>query len=307
MAASCSMEGRVAVVSGAGRGLGRAYALLLAARGASVVVNDLGTDVGGEGSDVSIVQSTVDEILARGGKAVANAADVSSPEGAQSATDLAINAYGRLDAVINNAGIVGNKSFAETTLADFEHYWRVHVGGHINLTKSAWPIMSKQNYGRVVLTGSTGGLYGLRGQTPYAAAKGALQGLARVLALEGADHGILVNVVVPAGFSRMHEAAGLAPEQLAWAKAMQPPELVAPVVLWLSSDACQVTGQTFLAWGGRVARLAMGTGRGLIDRDLTPEKILEQIDVVSSLADFYEPRDVLDEFNKWMGELTPPR
>jgi NAD(P)-dependent dehydrogenase (short-subunit alcohol dehydrogenase family) len=296
----CSMENRVVAITGGGRGLGRAYALLFAARGAKVVVNDLGTDVAGRGRDDSVAQVVVDEIRALGGTAIADGSDVARPEGGQAIVDRAISSFGRLDALVNNAGIVGVIPFAETTLADFEHYWRIHFAGHYNVTKAAWPVFAAQNYGRIVMTGSGGGLYGLRGHSTYAAAKMAIQGLTRVLAIEGADHGINVNVVTPGGYSRMHEASKLEPERLEWAKRFQPPELVAPLVLWLASDACHVSGQTFVAWAGRIARVAVGAGRGLIDRKLTAETIMDKYDIIASLDEFYEPVDVLDEVNKWV-------
>jgi NAD(P)-dependent dehydrogenase (short-subunit alcohol dehydrogenase family) len=296
----CSMVGRVVAITGAGRGLGRAYALLLAERGARVVINDLGTDVAGHGEDRSLAQSVVDEIEARGGKAVADTNDVTLPEGGQAIVDQAMSSFGRIDAVVNNAGIVGHVPFLETSLELMEHYWRIHLGGSYNVTKAAWPIFQSQNYGRVVMTGSGGGLYGIAAHSPYAAAKGAIQGLTKVLALEGAEFGILVNVVTPGGFSRMHEASQLEPERLEWAKQFQPPELVAPLVAWLASENCHVSGETFVAWAGRVARVAIGAGRGLIDRNLTIETIMENYDVIASLEEFYEPTDVLDEVHKWV-------
>jgi NAD(P)-dependent dehydrogenase (short-subunit alcohol dehydrogenase family) len=298
-----SMEGRVAIVTGAGRGLGRAYAHLLATRGASVLVNDRGTDVDGHGSDSAIAESVVAEIAAQGGRAVANHSDVSTPEGGQSIVDQALSAFGRVDAIVNNAGIVGVIPFGQTTLADFERYWRVHFAGHYNVTKAAWPLLTAQRSGRVVMTGSGGGLYGLSGHSTYAAAKMAIQGLARVLAIEGAESNVLVNVVTPGGFSRMHEASKLSPERLEWAKKFQPPELVAPLVLWLASEECHVTGRTFVAWAGRIARVAVGAGRGLIDRELTGEAIVAGYEKVDSLDEFYEPVDVLDEVNRWLSEI----
>src|ERR1041384_3413201 len=180
-----SLEGKVAVVTGAGRGLGRAYVELLAERGARVVVNDLGTDVSGFGSDATIAEQVADLIRSRGGEAIANASDVSAPEGGSDLIATAIRHFGRIDVLVNNAGICGSQPFEDATLDDFERYWRVHVGGPVNTVKAAWPHMVAQRQGKIVLTTSVVGLFGLHGQATYAAAKSAVIGLMRVLAIEG--------------------------------------------------------------------------------------------------------------------------
>lgn len=301
MGTNCTMEGRVAVVTGAGRGIGRAHAQLLARHGARVVVNDLGTGVDGSGADAGPAQETVALILAEGGQAVADTNDVTSEAGGKAIVDLALDRFGRIDAVVNNAGIVGVKPFGETSLADFEQYFRVHLAGHYTVTRAAWPHFVAQGYGRVIMTTSAGGLYGLKDHSTYAAAKGAVQGLTRALALDGADHGIRVNGIAPGGFSRMHVTSELTEEALEWGRNMMPPELVAPAALWLASEACTVSGETFSVWSGRVARVGVGTGRGFVDRDLTADKIVANYGEVAALTDLYEPKDSLDEVSHWMG------
>src|SRR3979411_1930979 len=202
-----SLEGKVAVVTGAGRGLGRAYAELLAERGARVVVNDLGTDVSGFGKDSTIAEQVADLIRSRGGEAIANGSDVSTPEGGSDLIATTIEHFGRIDLLVNNAGICGSQPFEDATLDDFVHYLRVHDVGPVNTIKAAWPHMVARRYGKIILTTSVSGLFGLRGQATYAAAKCAIVGLMRILAIEGAEHGILGNTISPAAYTRMHQAA----------------------------------------------------------------------------------------------------
>jgi NAD(P)-dependent dehydrogenase (short-subunit alcohol dehydrogenase family) len=273
---------------------------LLAARGAKVVVNDLGTDARGRGTDVSLAERVVEEIRAGGGHAVSDSGDVRLPAAGQTMVDKALSAFGRLDIVVNNAGICGNALFADTTLDDFEEYWRIHVLGHINVTKAAWPTLTAQRYGRIVMTLSGAGFYGLRGQASYAAAKGALHGLTRTLAIEGRDCAVLVNSLCPGGFSRMHEAAIEDPVMLARTRELMAPELVAPAVAWLASDHCTVSGESFAVWAGRISRIAIGSGRGFTDRALTPELIDQNYAEIASMKEFYEPRDALDEAAHWL-------
>jgi NAD(P)-dependent dehydrogenase (short-subunit alcohol dehydrogenase family) len=300
--AEVSMDGRVAIVTGAGRALGRAYALLLAARGASVVVNDLGTDPEGGGHDASLAEAVVEEIRAAGGKAVADSSNVATEAGGKAVVERAITAFGRIDAVVANAGIHMAAPFEDTSLADFGHQIDNAVSGTVAVLHAAWPHFKAQGYGRVVTTGSGGGIFGLAGVSAYGAAKGAVQGLTRVLAIEGKPHGVLVNMIAPGAFSRM-AGPSLSPADLERARNLQPPELVAPVVLWLASERCHVTGEAFSSWAGRVSRLVVGGGRGLIDRNLTAETIDEQYATIASRDGLYEPVDILDELNKWMVEI----
>src|SRR5437763_8335042 len=188
---------KVAGVTGAGRGLGRAYVELLAARGARVVVNDLGTDVSGFGKDSTIAEQVADLIRTRGGEAIANDSDVSTPEGGSDLIAMTIEHFGRIDLLVNNAGICGSQPFKDATLDDFDHYWRVHLGGPVNTINAVWPHMVVQRRGKIILTTSVVGLFGMRGQATYAAAKCAVVGLMRILAIEGAEHGIRVNTISP--------------------------------------------------------------------------------------------------------------
>lgn len=283
-----SLEGKVAVVTGAGRGLGRAYAELLAKRGARVVLNDLGTNVSGFGKDATIAEQVTDLIRSRGGEAIANASDVSTPEGGGDLIATSIAHFGRIDLLVNNAGICGSQPFEDATLDDFDHYWRVHLGGPVNTVKAAWPYMVAQGYGKIILTTSVSGLFGLRGQATYAAAKCAVVGLMRILALEGAEHGILVNTISPIAYTRMHPAAG---SRLAEAdgKAVMPVEAVAPAIVWLASDGCAETNRIYNVGEGVIQRIAIVMGRGLHDPHLTPESIAEHYAKVQSIEGFSEP------------------
>jgi NAD(P)-dependent dehydrogenase (short-subunit alcohol dehydrogenase family) len=294
-----SLEGKVAVVTGAGRGLGRAYVEHLAERGARVVVNDLGTDVSGFGKDSTISEQVADLIRSRGGEAIANDSDVSTPEGGSDLIATTIEHFGRIDLLVNNAGICGSQLFEDATLDDFDHYWRVHVGGPVNTVKAAWPHMVAQRSGKIILTTSVSGLFGIRGQATYAAAKCAVVGLMRILAIEGAEHGILVNTISPAGYTRMHPAAtgagsvfGRTSDAAAWLKqseATMPVEAVAPAIVWLASDSCSETNSIYNVEAGAIQRIAIVTGPGFYDPHLTPESIAENYAKVASIEGFSEP------------------
>ncbi|MFD0666633.1 SDR family NAD(P)-dependent oxidoreductase [Ramlibacter sp. MAHUQ-53] len=196
-------SGRVAIVTGAGGGLGRQHALALAARGAKVVVNDLGGAVDGTGGSVGAAQAVVDEILARGGEAIANGASVTDFDAVQSMVRQAVDTWGRIDIIVSNAGILRDKTFAKMDLADFRAVVEVHLMGAVHCCKAAWPYMQAQKYGRIVLTTSSTGLYGNFGQSNYGAAKLALVGLMNTLALEGHKHDIRVNCLAPTAATRM--------------------------------------------------------------------------------------------------------
>jgi NAD(P)-dependent dehydrogenase (short-subunit alcohol dehydrogenase family) len=294
-----SLEGKVAVVTGAGRGLGRAYVELLAERGARVVVNDLGTDVSGFGKDSTIAEEVADLIRSRGGEAIANGSDVSTPEGGSDLIATTIEHFGRIELLVNNAGICGSQLFEDATLDDFDHYWRVHVGGPVNTVKAAWPHMVAQRSGKITLTTSVSGLFGIRGQATYAAAKCAVVGLMRILAIEGAEHGILVNTISPSGYTRMHPAAtgagsvfGHTLDPAAWLKqseATMPVEAVAPAIVWLASDSCSETNSIYNVEAGAIQRIAIVTGPGFYDPHLTPESISENYAKVASIEGFSEP------------------
>jgi len=289
MAERISLEGKVAVVTGAGRGLGRAYVERLAERGARVVVNDLGTDVSGFGTDSGIAEEVAELIRSRGGEAIANDSDVSTPQGGSHLIATAIAHFGRIDLLVNNAGICGSQPFEDATLDDFERYWRVHLGGPVNTVKAAWPHMVAQRQGKIILTTSVVGLFGLRGQATYAAAKSAVIGLMRILAIEGAEHGILVNTISPNAYTRMHQAAVADPAWLKQSEATMPVEAVAPAIVWLASDGCTDTNRIYNLEAGTIQRIAIVMGPGFHDPHLTPESIAENFAKVESIEGFSEP------------------
>lgn len=225
-------QGRVAIVTGAGGGLGRAHALALAARGAKVLVNDLGGGVHGEGGSVSAAQKVVDEIRAAGGEALANGASVTDFDAVQAMVQQAVDAWGRVDVLVNNAGILRDKSFAKMDMADFRTVVDVHLMGAAYCCKAVWPHMVSQDYGRIVMTTSSTGLYGNFGQSNYGAAKLALVGLMQTLAIEGAKHHIHVNALAPTAATRMTE--GLMPAAVL---AMLAPEAVVPAMLVLAHES----------------------------------------------------------------------
>jgi len=299
-----SLEGKVAIVTGAGRGIGRGHALLLAERGAAVVVNDLGCALDGAGRDTSVADEVVETIRSRGGRAAPNGDDVTTKEGGRGIVETALKQFGRLDIVVNNAGVSLSKAFIDTSLEDFERQWRIHLGGHVNVTQAAWPILTGQGSGSVIMTASGGGMYGLPEATAYSSAKAAIYGFARSLATEGKAFNVRVNTVCPGGFTRMLE--GLGSPDTATLEAMRqsfPPELVAPAIVWLASDACDVTGQTFEVWGGLVNRYVVGGGRGFVDRALTPETIVAHMDEITGTNELYQPVDAFDGMAHWQANL----
>ncbi len=224
-------KGRVAIVTGAGGGLGRAHALALAARGARVLVNDLGGGVHGEGGSVTAAEAVAREIRAAGGEALANGASVTDYAAVQGMVQQAVDAWGRIDILVNNAGILRDKSFAKMDLDDFRRVVDVHLMGAVHTCKAAWPHMVAQEYGRILLTTSSSGLYGNFGQSNYGAAKLALVGLMQTLAIEGAKHGIHVNALAPTAATRMTE--GLMPDDVL---AVLAPEAVVPAMLVLAHE-----------------------------------------------------------------------
>ena len=274
---SIDFTGRVAIVTGAGGGLGRLHALALAARGAKVVVNDLGGDVRGVGGSVSAAQAVVDEIRAAGGEAMASGASVTDFEAVQNMVQHTMDAWGRVDILVNNAGILRDKSFAKMDLADFRLVMEVHVMGAVHCTKAVWPHMQAQNYGRVVMTTSSSGLYGNFGQANYGAAKLALVGLMQTLSIEGEKNNIRVNCLAPTAATRMTE--GLMPEAVLKALA---PEAVVPAMLVMASE--DAPNRTILCAGAgsfEAAHITLTPGVHLGLSDDTPERLAAALAQVS--------------------------
>lgn len=292
--------GQVAVVTGAGRGLGRHYAIELARRGASVVVNDLGGSMGGEGSDATVADEVVDEITEAGGVGVASHDSVDSSEGGQAIVQTALDRFGRLDAVISNAGIFNSIPFDELTPDEWRRMLRVHLDGGFYLAQPAYRVMKSQGYGRFVFIASSAGMFGQHLEAHYAAAKAGLVGLTNVIALEGAPHGILANTVLPFGLSRMvTETLGdpKALEESGFFKAIQP-ELVVPIVVYLASRACEFSHQNYSACGGRFARVFIGLGPGwMADPASSPtaDDIAARLDEVTATEPFIVPGSIYDE------------
>lgn len=275
-------DDRVVVITGAGGGLGRAYALFFASRGARVVVNDLGVAMDGSGPSGTAARSVADEIVAAGGQAVANADDVSEVSGAGRLIAVAIDAFGTVDALVCNAGILRDRSFLNQTPEDFELVLRVHLFGTVNVARAVFPMMRERRYGRIVVTTSVAGLYGNFGQTNYSAAKLGIVGFMNSLELEGSHYGILVNAVAPLAYTRM--GATVLPDSLATTLR---PELVVPVVAYLCSDQCSQSGEIITAGAGAYARVQMVESKGVrFDaRDqITPELIAERYGDIADMT-----------------------
>jgi NAD(P)-dependent dehydrogenase (short-subunit alcohol dehydrogenase family) len=250
-------DDRVAVITGGGRGLGRAYALLLAAQGAKVIVNDPGGSIAGDGTDAAPADEVVREIIAAGGDAVASTESVTTPAGGNAIIDTALERYGRIDVIVHNAGNVRGGSLKVMSYDDFEAVVDVHLRGAFHVVRPAFPLMCQAGYGRIVLTSSIGGLYGNDEVANYAVAKAGVIGLSNVAAIEGAAHGVKSNVIVPAAVTRMAEGIDTS------AYPPMGPDLVAPVVGWLAHESCAVSGEIFIALAGRVARAVVSETPGV--------------------------------------------
>ncbi|MGC2654595.1 MAG: SDR family NAD(P)-dependent oxidoreductase [Mycobacterium sp.] len=292
--------GQVAVVTGAGRGLGRLYALELARRGASVVVNDLGGSMRGEGSDGTVADAVVDEIRQSGGEAVASYDSVDTAEGGKAIVGAALQAFGRLDAVVSNAGIFNSIPFEDMTPAEWHRMLDVHLNGGFYLSHAAYRVMKEQAYGRFVFISSSGGMFGQPMESHYAAAKAGLVGLSNVISIEGAEHGIKSNTVLPFGFSRMvTETVGdpKALEDIGFAKVIKP-ELVVPMVSFLASRDCDLTHQNFSACGGRFARVFIGLGEGWLagaESEPTADDVAAHLSEVTATEPFTVPGSIFEE------------
>lgn len=274
---------KVVIITGAGGGLGRAHALEYAKRGAKVVVNDLGGSGDGTGaSDMADV--VVDEIKANGGDAIANKASVSSREGAQSIVDDAVSAFGTVDILVNNAGILRDKSFKKLDLNDWDIVMDVHLNGSAYVTHAAWPIMVEKNFGRIVFTSSTSGIYGNFGQANYGAAKMGMLGLANVLAIEGRAKNIKVNVLAPAASTRLINTIPGRDEDVNNPDPMRHPKLVTPAVLLMTAEDAP-TGRVIQAGNGRFSSCAIFNNEDLeFGADVTYEDLLAKKDQLLDLS-----------------------
>ena len=273
-------DGRVAVITGAGRGLGRAYALLLASRGAKVVVNDTGTSRHGEGGDTAPAQQVVDEIQQAGGDAVAVTDSVATPEGAQAIIDAAIRQFGRLDILIQNAGINRPAPLRQMSWEQFSATLGVHLHGAFHVVRAALPLMCDAGYGRVVMTSSIAGLYSQKNLAGYAVSKAGLIGLSNTVALEGAEFGVTCNAIVPAAITRLSDGIDTSSFP-----ATMVPEEVAPTVAWLVHENCKSTGEIFVALAGRVAKAYVAETKGVFREQWTIEQVVEQMGQIEDKRD----------------------
>jgi NAD(P)-dependent dehydrogenase (short-subunit alcohol dehydrogenase family) len=288
-------DNRVAVITGAGRGLGRAYALLLASRGAKVVVNDIGVTRYGEAPDSSPAQDVVNEIRAAGGEAVANTDSVSTAEGGAAIIQQAIDTWGRIDILIANAGFNRPRPIPELALQDFEDVLGVHLMGGYHVARAAFPHMAAQKYGRIVMTSSIAGAYSEKGLAAYAVSKSGLVGLSNVLALEGVAVGVNSNAIMPSAETRLSEGrdTSMFPDMRS--------ELVAPMVAWLCHESCPVTGELLVALAGRIARAYVTETVGVYQPEWSIEQIAERWDEIGDQSKTVTFPPVPSGFNDHLG------
>lgn len=298
MSEPVNLQDRVVIVTGAGGGLGRAHALLFAAHGARVVVNDLGGTTHGEGANASAADRVVEEIRAAGGTAVANHDSVT--DGAR-IVEQALDSFGRVDVLVNNAGILRDKTFHKMDDSDWERVYRVHVEGAYKVTHAAWPHLREQNWGRVIFTSSTSGIYGNFGQANYGMAKLGLYGLTRTLAIEGRKYGVLVNAIAPTGGTRMTE--GLIPPQVF---ERLRPELISPLVVYLGSEQCQDSGELYEVGGGWIGKVRWERSQGVgFDprAGFTPEQVADNWARIGDFDGAGHPQDSLQAMQQMMANL----
>ncbi|GAA3513135.1 NAD(P)-dependent dehydrogenase (short-subunit alcohol dehydrogenase family) [Streptosporangium album] len=277
-------DGRVAVITGAGHGLGRSHALSLAERGAKVVVNDLGGALDGTGASTGPAADVVELINKNGGEAVANTDNVATPEGAKAIVRTAIDAFGRLDVVVNNAGILRDKSFGKMSVEEFDQVLAVHVRGSFLVSHAAFPYLKEQGYGRIVNTSSPAGLFGNFGQANYSTAKMGLVGLTKTLGIEGARAGIKANAIAPIAWTRMTEA--LLPAEF---EAKFTAERVSTLVTFLAHEACEASGEVFSVGAGRIARVFVAEGPGWRQDDHTVEDIRDNWQAIMAEQPYLTP------------------
>lgn len=291
-----SFDGQVVIVTGAGRGLGRQYALDLARRGASVVVNDLGCSLLGDGVDISPANEVVAQIRQEGGDAVASYDSVLTPEGGAAIVEAATSRFGRLDALVSNAGIMEMLSFEDISPEKFKRMVETHLFGSFHVSQPAYRVMKAQGYGRMVFIASSAGAFGMPNAAHYGAAKGGIIGLANNIAFEGEAHGILANTVLPFGLTRMATIAG-EPERGTLLAESQT-ETVSPLVVFLASRDCTFTHMNFSACAGRYARVFVGVGEGWVagrGSIATADDILDHLDEVRATDPYTVPASLIDE------------
>ncbi|MEE6139170.1 SDR family NAD(P)-dependent oxidoreductase [Mycobacterium sp. 050128] len=301
-------DDQVAVITGAGGGLGKQYALLLASRGARVVVNDIGGSVTGDGSSNEAADAATREIRELGGQAVADSHSVTSPAGGQAIIDTALSTWGRVDIVINNAGIVRDAPFEEMTAELLEPLLDVHLRGAFHVTRPAWKAMREQGYGRILNTTSAAGILGATGMSNYGTAKTGLLGFTRVLAAEGSDRDIKVNAIAPIAYTRMltHSIDGAAPPADAAAQVVLndltnqylkklDPALVAPVAAFLTHRDCPVSGEVYTVGAGHVSRFFIGRTKGFYSPELSIEEVRDHLGQIRDEAGYTVPGGPADE------------
>ncbi len=286
-------DGRVAIITGAGGGLGRSHALLLASRGAKVVVNDLGGSRDGTGAGTSMADQVVQEIKQAGGEAVADYHGVDTAAGGEAIVKTALDAFGKVDIVIANAGILRDRAFHNITEEDWDKVFAVHLKGSFDVVQPAFRIMRQNAYGRIVFTTSNAGLYGNFGQANYSSAKTALLGFMNTLELEGAKYNIKANTIAPVAASRLTEDV-MPPAVLEKLK----PEYVSPAVAYLCSEECQLSGNIFTAGGGYIGRAAIVEGKGAFIPNPTIEAIRDNLAKITDMSGAEEFANAFDEVSK---------
>jgi len=303
-----SFEGRVAVVTGAGRGIGRAYALLLGERGAHVVVNDLGGGREGGGTDERPANDVASEIVAAGGVAVADTNDISTKVGASALIDAAVERFGKIDVLVNNAGIFKVASFGDADLENLQKHIDVHLIGTFLTGLAAWPHMVKQKYGRIINTGSAG-MFGLPDNVSYAAVKAGIIGLTRQMKIAGEPHGIKVNVIAPAAFTRLAGDESSVSAQSAEVAGMST-ALVAPLVAYLAHESCPVSGEVYQAGANRFARIFIASTSGYLHEgpsNPTIEDVVDHWKEINDETDYYVPQTLFSWAAEYMKHMQPSR
>ena len=297
MTEALGFDGKVAIITGAGGGLGRQHALLMASRGALVVVNDLGGAVDGTGSDKGAADKVVDEIKALGGEAIADTNSVATADGGEAIVQSALDAFGTVNIVINNAGILRDKAFHNMDESLVDPVFDVHLKGAFNVTGPAFRVMREKGYGRVISTSSAAGVFGNFGQANYGAAKMGLVGFTRVLAVEGARFNIAANAIAPIALTRMTE------DLLGDLGQKLQPDYVAPLVTFLAHESCDATGRVFSVGGGRVAEVFIGECQGFTDANLSPESVRDNWSTICDRDGYAVPAQIAEETKMFVDAL----